>query len=70
MKRLYRSQTEKKLAGILGGVGEYFNVDPTLLRLGYVVLTVITGVFPGVIAYLIAIYVVPKSPVIHASKPK
>jgi phage shock protein C len=48
--------------GIIGGVGEYFDVDPTILRLGYVVVTLITGTVPGVIAYIIAYFIIPERP--------
>jgi len=59
-KRLYRSETNKTWAGILGGVGEYFNVDPTLIRLLFLLLVVMTGFFPGLLAYIIAMAIVPK----------
>jgi phage shock protein C len=62
MKRLYRSETEKKVAGLCGGLGEYFDVDPTLIRLLTVVLGLITAVVPLVIAYVIAWIIVPTKP--------
>lgn len=62
MKKLYRSNNDKVFAGIIGGLGEYFEVDPILLRLSFVVLVLITGFFPGVIAYIIALFIVPESP--------
>jgi phage shock protein PspC (stress-responsive transcriptional regulator) len=63
MKRLYRSQTDKKIAGVCGGLAEYFEVDPTVVRLTAVVAGLITGVLPMLIAYLIAWIIVPvKSP--------
>jgi phage shock protein C len=58
-KRLYRSKENKILAGILGGLGEYFDIDPTVLRLGWLLVFVFTGILPGLIAYLIAILIVP-----------
>lgn len=61
-KKLYRSTTNKTIAGICGGLGEYFDVDPTLIRLFWIVLTVFSGVAPGVIAYLFAILIMPKRP--------
>ena len=61
-KRLYRSQTNKVLAGVCGGIGEYFDVDPVLIRLLYLVATVFTGLVPGTLCYIIAIAVVPASP--------
>ncbi|HAT72881.1 MAG TPA: PspC domain-containing protein [Elusimicrobia bacterium] len=62
MKRLYRSDDNKVLAGILGGLGEYFDVDPVLLRLGFVFLLLATAVIPGVIAYTAAVFIVPRRP--------
>ncbi len=62
MKRLYRSQQEKKIAGICGGLGEYLDIDPTLVRLGVIVLGLATGVFPFFIGYIVAWIIVPKSP--------
>jgi len=60
MKRLYRSK-DKKIAGVCGGIAEYFDIDPTLVRLGWLLLTILTGIVPGVIAYIIAAIVMPKS---------
>lgn len=62
MKNLYRSTTNVVWKGVLGGFGEYFSVDPTLLRVLFVVLVLMTGLFPGVIAYLIAIHLMPIAP--------
>lgn len=62
MKRLYKSDTNKSCSGVIGGIGEYFNIDPVILRLIFVLIVMVTGVFPGLIAYLIAIFIVPKKP--------
>jgi phage shock protein C len=62
MKRLYRSQKEKKIAGICGGLGEYMDVDPTIVRLAVIVLGLVTGLLPFVIGYIVAWIIVPKSP--------
>jgi phage shock protein C len=59
MRLLYRSQQNKIFAGILGGVGEYFNVDPVFIRLIFVALTLVTGVVPGIITYVTALFIVP-----------
>lgn len=59
-KRLYRSSKNKVVAGIIGGIGEYFEIDPVILRLGYVLLTAISGFLPCIVAYIIAMFVVPK----------
>lgn len=65
MKRLYKSDKDKVLSGVFGGLGEYFDVDPTVLRLAFILFVVLTGVFPGVIAYIIAALVVPKHPLVR-----
>ena len=62
MKKLYKSNTNIVLSGVIGGVGEYYLLDPVLLRLGYLLLTVVTGVFPCIIAYIIASIIVPQKP--------
>jgi len=61
-KRLYRSSKNKVVAGIIGGIGEYFEIDPVILRLGYILLTAISGFLPCIVAYIIAMFVVPKPP--------
>ena len=50
------------IAGVLAGLAEYFLVDPTIFRLAYVVLVLITGVFPGILAYIIAYFIIPERP--------
>jgi phage shock protein PspC (stress-responsive transcriptional regulator) len=58
-KKLYRSDKDKKIAGVCGGIGEYFNVDPTLVRLGAVLL----GIFGcGLVAYVVAAIIMPEAP--------
>jgi phage shock protein C len=59
MKKLYRSQTNKKIAGVCGGIGEMTNTDPTIIRIAVVVLGLVTGFIPFFIAYLIAWWLVP-----------
>ena len=61
-KKFYRSNTNKIFAGICGGMGEYFEVDPTIIRLFWLVIILLTGVFPGLIAYILALFIVPKRP--------
>jgi phage shock protein C len=60
MKKLYRSQEDKRIAGIFGGLGEIFNIDPTLLRLAFVFIGLATGIFPIVVAYLVGWIIIPK----------
>jgi len=59
-KKLYKSRKNKVLAGIIGGLSEYLDVDSTLLRLGWLFIFISTGIFPGLLVYLIAIFIVPK----------
>lgn len=59
-KRLYKSNIEKKLCGVCGGVAEYFDLDPTVIRLAWVVFTLLGG--SGIIAYIIAAIVMPNRP--------
>ncbi len=61
-KKLYRSETNKMLAGICGGLAEYFSVDATAIRLAWLLIVIFTGVFPGVIAYILALFIVPLPP--------
>jgi phage shock protein C len=60
-KRLYRSRTDKVLGGVCGGLGEYFNVDPTFIRIIAVLLVFAKGV--GLLAYFIAWLIIPRVPV-------
>jgi phage shock protein C len=62
MKRLYRSENDKVFAGILGGLGEYLDIDPTILRLIYILIAILTGLVPAVIGYIIAYLIVPPKP--------
>ena len=60
MKKLYRSQKDKKIAGIFGGLGEIFSIDPTLLRLAFVFIGLATGIIPLLVAYLVGWMIIPK----------
>jgi phage shock protein C len=62
MKRLYRSRTDRMVAGICGGLGEVYNLDPTLIRLGLVFLGLATGIMPLLIAYILGIIIIPQGP--------
>ena len=57
-KKLYRSNTNCMLAGVCGGIGEYFNIDPTLIRLGWVLFSALGG--SGILAYIVAAIIIPK----------
>lgn len=56
-KRLYKSQSDKKICGVCGGIAEYFNIDSTLVRLIWAILIFCIGT--GVLAYIIAALVLP-----------
>ena len=59
-KKLYRSKTQRMLCGVCGGIGEYFNIDPTLIRLLFVLFGCTRG---GLLAYIIAAIILPVGPV-------
>ncbi|WP_094546553.1 PspC domain-containing protein [Petroclostridium xylanilyticum] len=61
-KKLYLSNTDKKWAGVCGGIGEYFGVDSTLIRLLWVVATIFSVGLGGLIAYLVAWAIIPPKP--------
>ena len=60
IKRLYRSRKDKILGGVCGGLGEYFGVDPAIIRIMWVVFCLICGV--GILAYIIAWIIIPMNP--------
>jgi phage shock protein C len=61
-KRLMRSSTDNKISGVCGGLAEYMDVDPTVVRLVWVLITFFTGIVFGIIAYFVAWLVVPLAP--------
>ncbi len=66
IKRLQLSQTNRKITGLCGGLGEYFKVDPTIIRVIWLVATILTGLLPGVLIYLVASVITPRKGTIHA----
>lgn len=64
-KRLYRSKTNRVISGICGGLAEYFDIDPTIVRLVFVLLALFSGV--GIILYIIGIFVIPEENSVHTS---
>lgn len=58
MKRLYRSETNRKLAGVCGGLGEYLNVDPTIIRVIFIFL-LLPGGLPGFLLYILLWIFIP-----------
>jgi phage shock protein PspC (stress-responsive transcriptional regulator) len=60
-KRLYRSRTDRKIAGVCGGLAEYFNIDPVIIRIIALIL-LLPGGLPGFIPYVIMWLIVPEAP--------
>ena len=60
MKRLYRSKYDRFICGICGGLAEYFDVDPSLVRIAVIIFTAVYG--SGLLAYIIAAFVIPENP--------
>ena len=60
-KKLTRS-VDRKVAGVCGGIAEYFGVDPTVIRIAYVILTFFSAGFPGLVLYLILMLLMPEKP--------
>lgn len=60
VKRLYRSKKNRVIAGVCGGIGEYFNMDPTIIRLIWVLVAIFTAFLPGIVAYLLAWAIIPE----------
>ena len=58
MKRLIRSTADRKLAGVCGGIGAYFGIDPTMVRIGWVVFCLMGG--SGVLAYILCALIIPE----------
>ena len=59
-KNLYKSSTNKMIDGVCGGIAEYFNVDPTIIRLAWILFCARGG--SGIIAYIIAAIIIPRNP--------
>ncbi|MGN1420360.1 MAG: PspC domain-containing protein [Eubacterium sp.] len=62
MKKLYRSKTERKLAGVCGGIAVYFNIDPTIVRLIWAFVSLMSASVPGILIYVICALVIPDEP--------
>ena len=59
-KKLYRSATDKKLAGVCGGVAKYLNMDPTVIRVLWAIISL--SAFVGVVAYILCAFIIPEEP--------
>ena len=60
-KKLYRSTSNKQLAGVCAGLGKYLNVDPTVIRILWVIISLF-GFVPGLIAYIACVLIIPEEP--------
>lgn len=58
-RRLTRSNRNKMIAGVCGGLAEYLNMDPTVVRVLYVLLSILSVAFPGIIAYIVLMFLMP-----------
>ncbi|HQD26793.1 PspC domain-containing protein [Methanoculleus thermophilus] len=61
MKKLTRSRTDRWIAGICGGIGEYLEIDPNVIRVIWVIFTVVTGFVIGIVIYLLLWLILPES---------
>lgn len=59
-KELHKSSTDRVFSGVIGGFAETYGMDSTLLRIIYTALTLFTGMFPGLIIYVVAMMVMPE----------
>lgn len=59
-KKLYRSSKDRMLCGVCGGIGEYFGIDPTLVRLGAALFCLVAGI--GIFGYFVMAIIVPEEP--------
>ncbi len=62
MKRFYLSQKDKKIGGVCGGIGETLDIDPTLIRLGFIFTALATAIVPVIVTYIVAWMIIPKKP--------
>jgi len=67
-KRLYKSNDNVVIFGVMGGLGEYFDIDPVVFRVAYAAFTFFTGVIPGILAYILMAIVMPKYPKVIVEK--
>lgn len=58
-RRLTRSSRYKMIAGVCGGLAEYFVLDPTIVRIAYVLVSILSAAFPGILAYIVLMFVMP-----------
>ena len=59
MTKLVKSTYDRKIAGVCGGIAEYMHVDPTVVRVAYAVISLLSGAIPGVIVYILLAVIMP-----------
>lgn len=59
-KRLIRSKSQRMIGGVCGGIAEYFNIDPTIIRLGFALASIFLALVGGIIAYVLALFIIPE----------
>lgn len=59
MTKLVKSTYNRKIAGVCGGIAEYFGIDPTVVRVAYVLISLLSAAFPGIIVYIILALIMP-----------
>ena len=58
-RRLTRSNRNKMIAGVCGGLAEYLNMDPTVVRVLYILVSIVSAAFPGIVAYIVLMFLMP-----------
>lgn len=61
-KKLYKDASNKKLCGVCAGIAKYFGIDPTIVRLGAVILSLATAIITGLIIYVVCAIIIPEEP--------
>ena len=61
-QKLYRSLNNRMFAGVCGGIGEFFGLDATLIRVAYVALSIFSAGFPGLLLYILLVLIIPERP--------
>ncbi|MCM1115841.1 MAG: PspC domain-containing protein [Clostridium sp.] len=62
MKKIYRSKNDRLLSGVCGGIAQYFNCDPTIIRLIWALVSLFSAAVPGVLIYVICLVIIPEEP--------
>ncbi|MCU0678280.1 MAG: PspC domain-containing protein [Candidatus Pacebacteria bacterium] len=62
VKKIHRVKEEAVVAGVVAGLARYFDQDPVLFRVAAITMLILTGVFPGIIVYLVAWFMIPHRP--------